>query len=598
MDENRLQAYLELIQSLLSCPSGEETQMLQAHRELVDAELVEMMLSVAEQMAAEWEENRANWLRSYAVEIAYGLGMVAATPEEYGQFLIQVLKLIRESGGNPQKIYPLLQANLDKLDDGLTQILQVWATNTLAKVESQQAPLIAAILVSLGNLIAQFPLEKQASNLETAIACYQNALQVYTREAMPVEWATTQSNLAAAYSDRILGDEAQNLEKTIAFYRNALEVRTCEAMPADWASTQNHLAIAYRNRILGDKAQNLEDAIAFHQNALEIHTREAFPFEWAITQNNLGLAYNERILGDKAQNIEDAIAFHQNALEVHTREALPFEWATTQNNLAIAYSDRILGDKAQNLEDAIASYQDALEVYTRGAMPVDWAMTQNNLAAAYSDRILGDKAQNLEDAITSYKNALEVLSREAFPSDWARIQYNLGNTCRERFKLLGKGEDIQQAIASYKLAIEVFQETDNQELLANCSYFLKKALLEGGFYTEAIRRLQSHQEIYQKQKDIANLASTLFELARLYHLTGRLEQARLCFKDSLRLFRRLQEPDKIAAATTALGNLEIQIGKTTQGFSHLKEAQKFYQEQDNSERLAEINYLLKQLQPT
>ena len=53
MDENRWQAYLELIQSLLSCPSGEEPHTLQAHLELVDAELVEVMIFVAEQMAVE-----------------------------------------------------------------------------------------------------------------------------------------------------------------------------------------------------------------------------------------------------------------------------------------------------------------------------------------------------------------------------------------------------------------------------------------------------------------------------------------------------------------------------------------------------------------
>ncbi|NER19185.1 MAG: tetratricopeptide repeat protein [Symploca sp. SIO1C2] len=332
MDENRLQAYLELIQSLLSCPDGEETQTLQAHPELVDAELVQVIISVAEQMAAEGDKNTASWLRNYAVEIAYSLGLVTATPEEYLQFLMQVLEAIAESGDNSQVVYPLLQANLDKLDDGLTQIVQAWATETLATVEPQQAQFIAVDLVNLGNLMQEFPLGNEASNLETAITCYQNALEVCTREAMLVDWAMTQNNLAAAYSKRILGDKAQNLENTIACYQNALEVRTREAMPVEWAKIQNNLAIAYSDRMLGDKAQNLEDAIACFHNALEVFPRKAFPFEWARTQNNLAIAYSDRILGDKAQNLEDAIAFHQNALEIHTREAFPFEWAITQND--------------------------------------------------------------------------------------------------------------------------------------------------------------------------------------------------------------------------------------------------------------------------
>ena len=49
MEENRLQAYLELIQALLNCPSGEETQILQANSELVDEGLVQVMQQVAEQ---------------------------------------------------------------------------------------------------------------------------------------------------------------------------------------------------------------------------------------------------------------------------------------------------------------------------------------------------------------------------------------------------------------------------------------------------------------------------------------------------------------------------------------------------------------------
>ena len=49
MEENRLQAYLALIQALLDCPNGEETQILQANSELVDAGLVQVMQQVAEQ---------------------------------------------------------------------------------------------------------------------------------------------------------------------------------------------------------------------------------------------------------------------------------------------------------------------------------------------------------------------------------------------------------------------------------------------------------------------------------------------------------------------------------------------------------------------
>ena len=69
-------------------------------------------------------------------------------------------------------------------------------------------------------------------------------------------------NLANAYSDRIRGDRAENLEQAIAAYQQALEVMTRQAMPVEWAQAMMNLATAYYYRIRGDRAENLEQAIA------------------------------------------------------------------------------------------------------------------------------------------------------------------------------------------------------------------------------------------------------------------------------------------------------------------------------------------------
>jgi len=563
MDKNRWQAYLELIQSLLSCPSGEETQTLQAHPELVDAELVQVMISVADQMAAEGYGNSIR-LRKYAVEIAHSLGMVAATPQEYLQFLIQLLRATAESDGNPQVVYPLLQANLDKLDDALTQVVHVWTTRTLATVEPQQAPSIASYLGNLGNILAQFPLGNKASNLETAIACHHNALKVCTRVAFPANWAKTQNNLAIAYLYRILGDKAQNIEDAIACYQNALEVYTRVAFPFEWTATQNNLGLAYSDRIRGDKAQNLEDAIACYQNALEVLTREAFPVDWANTQNNLANAYKSRILGDKAQNLEDAISCYQNALEVYTRVALLVKRANVQNNLAIAYKNRILGNKTQNIEDAIAYFQEALEVITRKAFPFDWARIQNNLANAYKNRTLGDKAQNIEDAISSCQNALEVYTRKAFPVEWAITQHNLANAYSNR--ILGdKAQNLEDAISFYQNALEVYTRKafpvewattqdnlglayknrirgDNAQNLEDAISFCKNAL-----------------EIYTRKAFPVDWAITQDNLANAYSNRTRgdkaqnIEDAITSYQNALQICTREAFPEKWATTQNNLG---------------------------------------------
>jgi tetratricopeptide (TPR) repeat protein len=98
----------------------------------------------------------------------------------------------------------------------------------------------------------------------------------------------TQNNLGAAYSDRIRGDRAENLEKAIAAYQEALQVYTREAFPQDWAMTQNNLGAAYSDRIRGDRAENLERAIAAYQEALKVRTPTADPIKCLETGRNLG----------------------------------------------------------------------------------------------------------------------------------------------------------------------------------------------------------------------------------------------------------------------------------------------------------------------
>jgi hypothetical protein len=55
-------------------------------------------------------------------------------------------------------------------------------------------------------------LAMKAENLESAIHCYETALEVATLETMPEQWAMAQLNLATAYSNRIKGNRESNLK--------------------------------------------------------------------------------------------------------------------------------------------------------------------------------------------------------------------------------------------------------------------------------------------------------------------------------------------------------------------------------------------------
>ncbi|MEH2445106.1 MAG: tetratricopeptide repeat protein, partial [Nostoc sp.] len=278
MNEQRLQDYYQLIESLLNCPNEEESEILAANTELVDAGFLQVLAAVADDFAQQGEENRANWLRNLATQLTPETTPITEEDiETYGQFLLEILQATDDSNGDAQVIYPLLAANTDKLNQIFAELLHRWATNTLAEAEVNVATSIAAVIVELSNLIQQFPLGSKANNMEIAITGYEIALTVYTRSAFPVDWAMTQNNLGLAYGNRIFGERAENIELAIAAYNQALEVTTRSAFPVDWAMTQNNLGTAYGNRIFGERAENIELAIAAYNQALEVRTLSAFP---------------------------------------------------------------------------------------------------------------------------------------------------------------------------------------------------------------------------------------------------------------------------------------------------------------------------------
>ncbi|QLH41082.1 MAG: tetratricopeptide repeat protein [Defluviicoccus sp.] len=76
--------------------------------------------------------------------------------------------------------------------------------------------------------------ESGTARLEDAVAAYRAALQEYTRERVPLQWAATQNNLGIALAT--LGEresDTARLEDAVAAYRAALQEYTRERVP--WA---------------------------------------------------------------------------------------------------------------------------------------------------------------------------------------------------------------------------------------------------------------------------------------------------------------------------------------------------------------------------
>ncbi|MEH2193804.1 MAG: hypothetical protein V7K98_14370 [Nostoc sp.] len=142
MNEQRQQAYLNLIERLLNCGSDDEVrEILAANQDLIDAGLVQKMLEMANNLLRQGELDQANRLMNIAGQ---QLGVSSklsstATQKEYLDFLEQVLKVTADTRGNAQVIYPMLAKNTDRLDGVLAKILRRWGTNRLREAQADEA---------------------------------------------------------------------------------------------------------------------------------------------------------------------------------------------------------------------------------------------------------------------------------------------------------------------------------------------------------------------------------------------------------------------------------------------------------------------------
>ncbi|BCU10860.1 DUF3110 domain-containing protein [Microcystis aeruginosa] len=503
MNEQRTQAYVNLIEQLLTSADGEElNNILQANQELIDPEFLQVMENYATWLEEQGNNDAAAWFRYMA--------------QQLGQFL------------NPQPQVYILLYNVGTDNEGIHTIssqekqtillfeASADATNFARQLREQNFPVPSVESILIEEIIAfceeagyDWEVVPEGANKIPPVESREsgNAHQEYLNFLMKAldkvhenpdpkyiypffehnldkldekliiildNWVKNQLasveteqavyiagniftliNFSTLIQQFPLGNIATNLEIAITGYQVVLTGFNFDDFPEIWADTQDNLGSAYQNRIRGDIAENLELSIAAYTEALKVRSFDNFPKDWADTQNNLANTYTKRIRGDKAENLELAIAAYNEALKVRTFDNFPQDWATTQHNLALAYVKRIKGNKADNLELAITACNEALKVRSIDKIPLGWANTKNTLAAAYADRIKGDKAENLELAIKFYNEVLQVRTYDKSPRVWAGTQCDLASAYADRIRG-DKKENFDKSINFIQEALRVY----------------------------------------------------------------------------------------------------------------------------------------------
>ncbi|MCX8120223.1 MAG: hypothetical protein N3E45_05260 [Oscillatoriaceae bacterium SKW80] len=218
-----------------SCPINQTAvkppDIVYAAQKLIDSNLLTMLPNLAKVMAEIGQEDAALSLRRLAATFA-------AEGDSYLQttlsFLIDILQATFESKGNPETVYPLLLENVELLEPHLVYILRHWAMMSFCVVSPQESTIIAGVLVDFGGLIWAFPEGERDINIEIAIACCEMALRIYNRIEHPQEWASTENNLALAYSYRCIGSPVENIRRAYIHYYRGKQIFQRQSFPQEW----------------------------------------------------------------------------------------------------------------------------------------------------------------------------------------------------------------------------------------------------------------------------------------------------------------------------------------------------------------------------
>jgi len=163
-----------------------------------------------------------------------------------------------------------------------------------------------------------------------SIASFTSALEVFSQEDSPLEWAATQSNLGTAL--QALGrqeSDSKLMSKSVDAYTAALLVYSRKETPEEWSIVMFQLGAAfhtYGSLLKGNR--NLQKAVVSYKNALAELDADLYALELTATHNNRGAVLTH--LGESEENadrIEEAIRAYETALTVSMEQQLPFHLA-------------------------------------------------------------------------------------------------------------------------------------------------------------------------------------------------------------------------------------------------------------------------------
>jgi tetratricopeptide (TPR) repeat protein len=140
--------------------------------------------------------------------------------------------------------------------------------------------------IYLGYVFLRMDIGDAARNAEQAIAFVSEALETFTEEHHPREWAWACTTMGMLYNERYYQDQDRsNFEIAEAYLRDALRQRPREQFPVDWAFTASNLAESLRHSTDGRLTDNLDSRLS---EAVELGRRAGAIFRGTNDHAEMG----------------------------------------------------------------------------------------------------------------------------------------------------------------------------------------------------------------------------------------------------------------------------------------------------------------------
>ena len=316
-------AYLNLINQLLTCPSGEEQEILNTHPELLDDGLVAAMLEKADNLREQGELNKANWLKDFAGLLGKVdgdfLAGIALQAEAYRLF----------EQGNQQDDISQFREALQSWEQALTIYREIGNRKGEA--------------ASLGNLGAAY---HSLGQYQKAIDFQQQSLEIEREIGNRQGEANSLGNLGLVY------DSLGQYQKAINFHQKSLEISREIGFRQGEANSLGNLGIAYKS--LGQ----YQKAIDFHQQSLEMAREIGDRQGESISLNNLG---NVLLKTNQLAEAETALR-----ASIQIRETLRSELVNNDHKASIFETQVSAYRNLQKVLVAQTRFDQALEISEMG----------------------------------------------------------------------------------------------------------------------------------------------------------------------------------------------------------------------------------------